>query len=218
MARDDQPDDSLGEESAANSGFPSGAVLPSVTGDVTRILRQIEQGEGHAAEELLPLVYQELRKLAAVRMAQEKPGQTLQATALVHEAYLRLVDVEKAQHWDSRGHFFSAAAEAMRRILVDRAKRKGRPKHGGDRIRVDLDADCAVESSRSERLLALDDALSKLAGEDPQKAMLVKLRYFAGMSVAEAVVVLGISRATADRYWTYVKTWLYCEMEDAEEK
>jgi RNA polymerase sigma factor (TIGR02999 family) len=182
--------------------------------DVTRILNAIEQGDPSAAERLLPLVYEELRKLAAQRMAQEAPGHTLQPTALVHEAYVRLVDVEKAHQWDGRGHFFAAAAEAMRRILVDRARRKHRPKHGGDRVRVDLDDGCAIGNPPSNRLLALDDALTKLASEDERKAQLVKLRYFAGMSVAEAASVLGISRATADRYWTYAKTWLYCEMED----
>jgi RNA polymerase sigma factor (TIGR02999 family) len=183
--------------------------------EVTRILSQIHEGDPSAAEKLLPLVYDELRRLAATKMAQERPGQTLQATALVHEAYIRLVDTERALTWDSRGHFFAAAAEAMRRILVDNAKRKRRPKHGGDRVRLDLDSACAVEQSSSDRLLALDEALGRLAVEDPRKAQLVKLRYFAGMSVAEAAEVLGISRATADRYWTYAKTWLYCEMEDA---
>ncbi len=183
--------------------------------DVTRILSAIEQGDSQAAEQLLPVVYDELRRLAAERMAQERPGQTLQATALVHEAFIRLVDVEKAQRWDSRGHFFAAAAEAMRRILVENAKRKRRSKHGGDRMRVDLDEGCAVADYPSERLLALDEALARLSLEDRQKAELVKLRYFAGMSVAEAAAALGISRATADRYWTYAKTWLYCEMEDA---
>jgi RNA polymerase sigma factor (TIGR02999 family) len=182
--------------------------------DVTRILSAIEQGDPSAAEQLLPLVYGELRKLAAQKMAHEKPGQTLQATALVHEAYLRLVDGEKAQRWDSRAHFFAAAAEAMRRILVDRARRKRRPKHGGGLQRVDLDASCAVEAAPSDRLLALDEALAKLASEDEQKAELVKLRYFAGLSLPETAAALGISRATAVRNWTYAKTWLYCEMED----
>lgn len=183
--------------------------------DVTRILCAIEQGDPHAAEELLPLVYDELRKLAAQKMAQEAPGQTLQATALVHEAYLRLVDVKKAQHWDSRGHFFAAAAEAMRRILIAKANRKRRSKHGGDRARVDLDSKCAVDVSPSDQLLALDEALTRLAKEYPQKEKLVKLRYFAGMSLEEAASAMGISRATASRYWTYAKTWLYCEMEEA---
>jgi RNA polymerase sigma factor (TIGR02999 family) len=184
--------------------------------DVTRILSQINDGDPSAAELLLPLVYDELRKLAAARLAQERPGQTLQATSLVHEAYIRLVNTDRVQQWDSRGHFFAAAAEAMRRILVDRAKRKRRPKHGGDRTRVDLDASCAVEQSEPDRLLALDEALTKLALEDPLKEQLVKLRYFAGLSVAESAAAMGISRATADRYWTYAKTWLYCEIEDVE--
>ncbi len=192
--------------------WPNGAMpMP----DVTQILSQIESGDPSAAEQLLPLVYDELRRLAAAKLAYEKPGQTLQATALVHEAYLRLVNAERVQHWDSRGHFFAAAAEAMRRILVANATRKSRPKHGGDRIRVDLDSACMVEHSPSDQLLALDEALTKLAVEDPQKARLVSLRYFAGMTVAEAAAALGISRATADRHWTYAKTWLYCEMEDA---
>ena len=182
--------------------------------DVTRILSQINDGDPSAAEQLLPLVYDELRKLAAVRLSQEKPGQTLQATALVHEAYIRLVDTERAQRWDNRGHFFGAAAEAMRRILVASAKRKRRPKHGGDRMRVDLESACPVEPSPSDQLLALDEALTRLALEDPRKAQLVTLRYFAGMTVAEAAAALGISRPTADRYWTYAKTWLYCEMEN----
>ena len=185
-------------------------------GDVTRILSQIEDGDPEAAEELLPLVYEELRKLAAQKMAQEDPGQTLQATALVHEAYIRLVDVEKARHWDSRGHFFAAAAEAMRRILVDNARRKRRPKHGGDRRRIDLEKARAVEPARSDDLLALDEALTKLADEDPAKADLVKLRYFGGFTVDEAAELLGISRATAKRYWIYARAWLYSEISDAE--
>src|SRR6266498_1624846 len=153
--------------------------------EVTKILSAIEQGDASAAAQLLPLVYDELRQLAAQKLAQEKPGQTLQATALVHEAYLRLVDVEKAQHWNSRGHFFAAAAEAMRRILIDNARRKRRPKHGGDRQRVDL-----------------------------AEAELVKLRYFAGLSLAEAAACLGISAATAKRYWTVARAWLYADLSD----
>src|SRR2546422_1694084 len=147
--------------------------------EVTRILSAIEQGDPHAAEQLLPVVYDELRKLAAERLAQEKPGQTLQATALVHEAYVRLVDTDKVQHWDSRKHFFAAAAEAMRRILIDGARRKRTEKHGGQRQRIDLDDVQAVADSRSTDLLALDEALTKLATEDPVKAQLVNLRYFA---------------------------------------
>jgi RNA polymerase sigma factor (TIGR02999 family) len=184
--------------------------------DVTQILNAIEQGDPSAAEQLLPLVYDELRKLAAQKMAQEAPGQTLQATGLVHEAYLRLVDVEKAQHWNSRGHFFSAAAEAMRRILVDAARRKRRPKHGGDLRRVDLEDACCLTDDRADQLLALEKALSKLSAESPEKAELVMLRCFPGLPHQEAAKVLGISRATADRYWSYAKVFLYCEMEGAE--
>lgn len=182
--------------------------------DVTRILSAIEQGDAHAAERLLPMVYDELRKLAAQKMTQERPGQTLDATGLVHEAYVRLVDVKLAQHWDSRGHFFAAAAEAMRRILVERARRKQRLKHGGGRVPVDLDAVCVLTESPSEELLALDEALAKLAIEEPVKAELVKLRYFAGFSVEEAADLLGISRATAKRYWAYARAWLFAEIGD----
>src|SRR5215468_10931364 len=158
--------------------------------EVTRILSAIEQGDPHAAEQLLPLVYDELRKLAAAKLAQERPGQTLQATALVHEAYLRLVDVAKAQHWDSRGHFFAAAAEAMRRILVDNARRKDRPKHGGSRRRVALDDVAAAADAPADDLLALDEALTKLAAQDPAAADLVKLRFFGGLTMPEAAKVL----------------------------
>jgi RNA polymerase sigma factor (TIGR02999 family) len=184
--------------------------------EVTRILSAIEHGDPHAAEQLLPLVYGELRKLAAQRLAQEKPGQTLQPTALVHEAYLRLVDVEYAQGWNSRGHFFAAAAEAMRRILVDNARRKQRPKHGGNRQRVELEEACCLADDAAEQVLLVNDALVKLAEESPQKGEFVKLRYFAGMSAQEAADSLGISRATADRYWSYAKVFLYCAMEDAQ--
>jgi RNA polymerase sigma factor (TIGR02999 family) len=183
--------------------------------NVTQILSAIEQGDPHAAEQLLPLVYDELRKLAAEKMAQEKPGQTLQATALVHEAYLRLVDSDKAEHWDSRGHFFSAAAEAMRRILIENARQKRTIKRGGHLQRVDLDENLTRNTSPDE-LLALNDALEKLAREDPVKAELVKLRCFAGLSHQEAARVLGISRPTADRYWAYAKTRLYCEIYEPE--
>ncbi len=185
--------------------------------DVTRILSAMERGDRQAAERLLPLVYDELRKLAAVRMAQEKPGHTLQATALVHEAYLRLVGEEKGQQWDSRGHFFAAAAQAMRRILVDRARQKQRPKHGGGRRRVTLDEVCSLEESRADDLLALDEAMDKLAADEPEKAKLVALRYFAGMPEKEAADVMGVSRATAARHWAYAKAWLYSELEDREE-
>ena len=164
--------------------------------DVTRILSAIEHGDPQASEELLPLVYGELRRLAKQRLAQEKPGQTLQATALVHEAYLRLVDGEEAQRWNSRGHFFAAAAEAMRRILVENARRKRAEKHGGRLERQDLDDVDIAAPAPSEDLLALDEALAKLEAEDPVKAQLVKLRYFAGLTEEEAASVLGISRTT----------------------
>jgi len=175
--------------------------------EVTRILSAIEAGDPHAAEQLLPLVYEELRKLAAQKLAQEKPGQTLEATALVHEAYLRLVDTDKVPHWNSRGHFFAAAAEAMRRILVDNARRKRRPKHGGGRKRIDLDE--AQPSVAQDDLLAIDDALHRLATEEPVKAELVKLRYFAGLSLEEAAACLSISPATAKRYWAVARAWLF---------
>jgi len=185
--------------------------------DVTRILTAIEQGDPHAAEQLLPLVYDELRKLAALRLAQEKPGQTLQATALVHEAYLRLVASGDAssprdQHWNSRGHFFAAAAEAMRRILIGNARRKGAQKRGGQARRLDLDAIELTDPPPSEKLLALDDALTRLTAKDRVKAELVKLRYFAGLTTQEAAAILGISTATADRYWAYARAWLQNEI------
>ncbi len=180
--------------------------------EVTRILSAVEQGDPHAAEQLLPLVYDELRRLAAEMMTREKPGQTLQATALVHEAYIRLVDVEEAQHFNSRGHFFAAAAEAMRRILVDRARQKSCARQGGDRCRVELDEDSLLQPAPSDGLLSLNDALAKLACQDATKAWLVKLRYFAGLSLDEAAEALGISRATAKRYWTYARAWLYSEL------
>jgi RNA polymerase sigma factor (TIGR02999 family) len=180
--------------------------------DVTRVLSAIEQGDAGASEQLLPLVYDELRKLAGQKLAQEKPGQTLEATALVHEAYLRLVDTEKAQHWESRGHFFAAAAEAMRRILVDAARRKRRPKHGGDLRRVDQrEADDAIAPPIAD-LLALDEALEKLTAVDKDSADLVKLRYFAGLSLAEAAEVLGLTARTAGRRWAYARAWLSEEM------
>jgi RNA polymerase sigma factor (TIGR02999 family) len=180
--------------------------------EVTRILRQIEQGEPVAAEQLLPLVYDELRRLAAARLADEFPGQTLQPTALVHEAYVRLVDVKQAQAWESRGHFFAAAAEAMRRILVDAARRKRREKHGGDRKRVSLDAAAPEAPASRHDLVELDAALTRLAAEDPQAARLVELRHFAGLSVSEAAQVLGISPRTADRVWAYARAWLHREI------
>ncbi len=184
--------------------------------DVTQVLSEIEHGDPDAAERLLPLVYKELRQLAAAKLAQEKPGQTLQATALVHEAYLRLIgpDDAESQHWNSRGYFFAAAAEAMRRILVEQARHKGRLKHGGERQRVDLDSACAVTKPPSLDLLVLDEALSKLSAEEPAKAELVKLRFFAGLKMPEAAAALGISLATAERYWTFARSWLYAEMSD----
>jgi RNA polymerase sigma factor (TIGR02999 family) len=180
--------------------------------EVTRILSAIEQGDPQAAAQLLPLVYEELRGLAAARLGQEKPGQTLQATALVHEAYLRLVNVEKAQQWSSRGHFFAAAAEAMRRILVDHARRKQADKHGGGRLRVDLPEEIAAPESRSDDLVALDEALSRLERHDPSAARLVKLRYFAGLSHQDAAQALGISRGAADRLWALGRAWLFRQL------
>jgi RNA polymerase sigma factor (TIGR02999 family) len=180
--------------------------------DVTQILNALEQGDPQAAEQLLPLVYDELRRLAAHRLTAEAPGQTLQATALVHEAYLRLVGQGDEQRWDSRRHFFAAAAEAMRRILVENVRRKRSLKRGGDRAREDFDEVQLAAPEPVEDLLALDEALGKLAAKDPVKAELVKLRYFAGMTIEEAAAALGISNATAKRYWTYSRTWLYQEI------
>jgi RNA polymerase sigma factor (TIGR02999 family) len=180
--------------------------------DVTQILSAIEQGDPSAAEQLLPLVYGELRKLAAAKMAQEKPGQTLQATALVHEAYMRLVDTAKARQWDSRAHFFSAAAEAMRRILVEAARRRQAVRRGGDRQHVPLDEVQIELPGKPEELIDLDDALNRLEKRDSKKARLVKLRYFAGLTIPEAAAVLGISTTTADRYWAYARAWLHQEI------
>jgi RNA polymerase sigma factor (TIGR02999 family) len=177
--------------------------------EVTRILSAIEEGDPAAAEQLLPLVYDELRRLAAQKLAHEKPGQTLEATALVHEAYLRLVDVEKAQHWNSRGHFFAAAAEAMRRILVEAARRKGRVKHGGGRMRMDLNAVQVALDMPADHLLTLDEALSQLAAQDAQAARLVDLHCFAGLSIEQAAEMLGISARTAYRDWSFAQAWLY---------
>jgi RNA polymerase sigma factor (TIGR02999 family) len=176
--------------------------------NVTHILSAIEQGDPQAAEQLLPLVYDELRKLAAQKLAQERPGQTLQATALVHEAYLRLVDTEKVQRWKSRGHFFGAAAEAMRRILVEQARRKAGPKAGGNRQRVDFDAVEPVIEGPGVDVIALDEALTALEAKDRRKADLVRLRFFAGMSVEQAAEALEISAATANNDWSYAKSWL----------
>ena len=185
--------------------------------DVTQILSAIELGDPAAAEKLLPLVYEELRNLAAARLAQEKPGQTLQATALVHEAYLRLVDDERAKAWNSRGHFFGAAAEAMRRILVENARRKGRLKRGGAGRRVDLEqADLLVAASPDD-LLDLDDALSRLAAEQPQAAQIAKLRLFAGLSVEQAAQALQIGRSKAFDHWAYARAWLTCELAEQPE-
>ncbi len=177
--------------------------------DVTRILSIIEQGNPSAAEQLLPLVYGELRMLAAAKMAQENPGQTLQATALVHEAYIRLVDVDKAQHWDSRGHFFSAAAEAMRRILVERARKRGVRERHGLGYRVDLEENAPGDSSPSFDLLAVDEALTELEKHDSQAAELVKLRFFAGLTHEEAAESIGVTKRVADRLWKVARAWLF---------
>jgi RNA polymerase sigma factor (TIGR02999 family) len=180
--------------------------------EVTRILSAIEQGDPSAAEQLLPLVYDELRKLAAHKLAQEKPGQTLQATALVHEAYLRLVDVEKTQHWDGRGHFFAAAAEAMRRILIDHARRRRSQRRGGRAQRRSLEGLEVAAPASDDELLAVDEALERLRQADPAKAELVKLRYFGGLTIPEAAQALGISVTTANRYWAYARAWLHEEL------
>ena len=192
---------------------PCGGVCSCFMSAVTRILDAIAHGHPNAANQLLPLVYEELRKLAAQKLAREKPGQTLDATALVHEAYLRLVDTAAAPHWNSRGHFFAAAAEAMRRILVDNARRKHRAKHGGSWERVDLDALEVAAPERQDDLLALDEALSQLAATDPQAAELVKLRYFAGLTNRQAAEALGVSPRTADFLWAYARSWLLAKIE-----
>jgi RNA polymerase sigma factor (TIGR02999 family) len=176
---------------------------------VTSLLSAIEQGEPKAAERLLPLVYDELRKLAAQKLALEKPGQTLQATALVHEAYLRLVDQDEARHWNGRGHFFAAAAEAMRRILVESARSKQRLKRGAGATKLPLQESLAMDADRSQELIGIDEALTKLEQHDAQAAALVKLRYFAGLEHQEAAAILGISRRAADRLWLLARTWLY---------
>jgi RNA polymerase sigma factor (TIGR02999 family) len=201
----------------ANLAFNSNAVLPMT--EVTRVLSAIDQGDPSAAEELLPLVYAELRKLATQKLALEKPGQTLQATALVHEAYLRLVanpgrkSEEEKTRWESRGHFFAAAAEAMRRILVESARRKECIKRGGTLARADIDERQIPEPEISEDVLALDQALTKLAGADKMAAELVQLRYFAGLSLAQAAKILGVSPRTAGRWWSYARAWLRQEIE-----
>jgi RNA polymerase sigma factor (TIGR02999 family) len=189
-------------------------IQPHVS-EVTRILSAIQAGNPRAAEQLLPLVYEELRRLASRKVAQEKPGQTLQPTALVHEAYLRLVGAESQPRWDNRGHFFAAAAEAMRRILIDQARRKKSAKGGGGLKRIDLDVrlaaggDSETDDQSADELLALDDALRQFEIEDPAKARLVKLRYFAGLTLSDAAAALGISEATAKRHWVYARSWLY---------
>jgi RNA polymerase sigma factor (TIGR02999 family) len=190
--------------------FSRSSVTP--LNEVTRILSGIEAGDPHMAEQLLPLVYEELRKLAARRLAHEMPGQTLQATALVHEAYLRLVDGEKVQQWNSRGHFFAAAAEAMRRILIDRSRRKCGQRRGGSRQRRELLEEHLIEAPINEELLDLDEALSRLAAADAQAAELVKLRIFAGMSVEEIAQLQGISPRTVKRNWAYARAWLGREL------
>jgi RNA polymerase sigma factor (TIGR02999 family) len=182
--------------------------------DVTHILAAIEQGDPRAAEKLLPLVYDELRRLANQRLARETPGQSLLSSDLVHEAYLRLMGEGDQKQWEGRGHFFAAAAEAMRRILVEEARRRKRLKHGGGRLRVDLEAGGFLAKEPSEDLESLDEALTKLAAEDPAKAELVKLRFFAGLTMPEIARVLMISLATAERHWTYARTWLYAELKD----
>jgi RNA polymerase sigma factor (TIGR02999 family) len=186
--------------------------------DVTRILSAVEQGDPQAAQQLLPLVYDELRKLAAQKMAQERPGQTLQATALVHEAYLRLVGAENQQRWDSRGHFFAAAAESMRRILVENARRKGRIKRGGALRRINLESADLVLCSPPDDLLDFDEALSRLSAEDPQAAELIKLRVFGGLSIDEAAEVLGVSRSTAYDHWAYARAWLHSALQGSQDQ
>lgn len=181
--------------------------------DVTRILNRIEAGDHRASEELLPLVYGELRRLAQARMTAERPDHTLQPTALVHEAYVRLVQSDDEAAWDSRGHFFAAAAEAMRRILIDRARKRNRGKHGGGMRRVSLDSVDLAANSDDATLLAIDESLERLSEESPAKAQLVKLRFFSGLTVVEAAVALGISPATAKRYWAYARAWLLCDLE-----
>ncbi len=182
--------------------------------DVTQILSAIEQGDPRAAEQLLPLVYDELRQLAAQKLAQERPGQTLEATALVHEAYVRLVDVDQAQHWNSRGHFFAAAAEAMRRILVDNARSKHSLKRGAGRCRQTLDEASLLAPRRNEDILAVNEALDRLTAVDPEAANLVKLRFFAGLTSEQAARALGISARTADRIWRYARAFLLKELKD----
>jgi RNA polymerase sigma factor (TIGR02999 family) len=211
VVSDQVPRDHSADTSPAAAAREERAYLSDQVGDVTRILSQIEEGDGQAAEQLLPLVYEELRKLAAAKMAQENPGQTLQATALVHEAYLRLVDVQRTQSWSSRGYFFSSAAEAMRRILVENARQKKRAKHGGKFKRQELNVDIVADEKAANPvdLVALDEALTQLSTTDAQAAEVVKLRYFAGLTVDEAAHALGISPRSAQYAWTYARSWLH---------
>jgi RNA polymerase sigma factor (TIGR02999 family) len=209
---------------ALASGPPAGRIAcraaagyPRGMSEVTQLLSALDQGDPHAAGRLLPLVYDELRRLAAARLAREKPGQTLQATALVHEAYLRLVGTDD-RHWDGRGHFFAAAAEAMRRILVEKARHKKRHRHGGGRQRVELEVAESLGQAPSEDLLALDEALTRLTAHDPLKAEVVKLRFFAGLTMPEVAQALDLSLTTAERYWTYARTWLYAELADEDQQ
>ncbi len=212
------PPDVGGYGSWSSQGFPlearrcRGESARHSMSDVTRILERAHQGDRQASEELLPLVYEELRKLAAARMAQEKPGQTLQATALVHEAWMRLAGTDEPKAWNSRGHFFGAAAEAMRRILVDRARQKARVRHGGGMERVDLAHVTIATEDCDDTVLAIHEALEKLAIESPQKAEIVKLRYFSGLEHAEIAQVLGVSEPTVRRHWAYARSWLYAEL------
>jgi RNA polymerase sigma factor (TIGR02999 family) len=183
---------------------------------LTNILDAISKGDPRASAELLPLVYDELRKLAAHRLAHERPGQTLQATGLVHEAYVRLVGGANDAEWSNRGHFFGAAAEAMRRILIENARRKGRIRHGGELKRVDLDSQVDVSDEANTDLLALDEALKRLEAEDPEAAQVVKLRYFAALTIEETAAVMGLSARTINRHWAFAKAWLYVQLNDAE--
>jgi RNA polymerase sigma factor (TIGR02999 family) len=180
--------------------------------NVTQILSRIESGDPSAAEQLLPLVYDELRRLAAHRLAQERPDQTLQATALVHEAYLRLIGADTVTDWDSRGHFFAAAAEAMRRILIEQARRKQRVRHGGEFQRIDLDEQLAVSDTADDNLLALDEALEQLEKDQPESAQVVMLRYFAGLTIEETAAALNLSVRTVNRHWAYARAWLYQQL------
>jgi RNA polymerase sigma factor (TIGR02999 family) len=214
MVDGDAKRDRTGKESVPTAR-PVEPVAPApATGDVTKILAEIEQGDGQAAEQLLPLVYDELRKLAAAKLAHERPGQTLQATALVHEAFLRLVDVQQVQNWNSRGHFFAAAAEAMRRIVVENARRNRRLKRGGQQKRLDFQMAQPAADGPDLDVLAVDEALTKMAGPHPEKVALVKLRYFGGFTLPEAAAALGISTATAERHWRYARAWLAHELRE----